>query len=191
MGMLPEKTVKTINKYVRWQDRHASLFGKLLLRRGLEHYGKPPGLADNLQFTKYNRPYLRGEIDFNISHSGDYVVCAFSETGIVGIDIERINEEIDISHFTSVLTASEYSSLQTSPNQARDFFDYWCKKESVIKADGRGFSAPVLKINLKPSGAAFESKAYHLKEIHLSDQYKAYVAREELIDEVDLISCLF
>lgn len=187
MDKLPQETVKAINKYMRWQDRHASLFGKLLLREGLQHYGRLPGLADSLQFTKYNRPYLHDEIDFNISHSGAYVVCAFSESGIVGIDVERINQDIDISHFTSVLTPAEYKHLLSSDNQARDFFDYWCKKESVIKADGRGFSAPVLNILLKPSGADFEGKAYHLKELQLSDEYKIYVAREGSIEDIKAI----
>lgn len=183
--------VEAISRYMRWQDRHASLFGKLLLKKGLTHFGKQPDQLHNIQATRYGRPYLPIDIDFNISHSGSYVVCAFSQSTTVGIDVEYIKETIDISDFTSVLTPTEYAGLEKSDQRPHDFFDYWCRKESIIKVDGRGFSAPVLSIDLQRDQAQLEGQTYYLKEIQLSSEYKAYVAQAKPIGEVKLVECRF
>ncbi|GAB5523081.1 MAG: hypothetical protein Roseis2KO_09530 [Roseivirga sp.] len=183
--------VESIGRYMRWQDRHSSLFGKLLLKKGLAHFGEQPNQLQNKLVTKYGRPYLPIDIDFNISHSGSYVVCAFSQSTTVGIDIEYIKETIDITDFNSVLTPAEYAGLEKSEQQARDFFDYWCRKESIIKVDGRGFSAPVLSIELQQDQALLEGHTYYLKEIQLSAEYKVYIAQGKPIGEVKLVECEF
>lgn len=191
LSRLPQKMIESISRYMRWQDRHSSLFGKLLLKKGLTYLGENPDQLRDIQVTKYGRPHLPVDIDFNISHSGSCVVCAFSETTTVGIDVEHIKEAIDITDFTSVLTAAEYALLKKSDQQPHDFFDYWCKKESIIKVDGRGFSAPVLSIELQQDQALLEGQHYYLKEIQLSAEYKAYVAQAQPIGEVELVECEF
>ncbi len=182
---------EAIGRYMRWQDRHSSLFGKLLLKKGLAHFGEQPNLLHNIEVTKYGRPHLPIDIDFNISHSGSYVVCAFSQSTTIGIDVEYIKEDIDITDFTSVLTTAEYALLEKSDKQPQDFFDYWCRKESIIKVDGRGFSAPVLSIALQQDQARLEGQTYYLKEIQLSAEYKAYVAQAKPIHAVRLVECGF
>lgn len=191
LGTVPPAMIETIGKYRRWQDRHASLFGKLLLKKGLEQFGERSDQLHTMQFTQYGRPYLPLNIDFNISHSRNYVVCAFSYTGKIGIDVEYINDKISIDDFTNVLTPTEYSTLQQSSQQAADFFEYWCKKESIIKADGRGFSAPVLGIALQQHQATLERKVYYLKEVPFSAEYKAFVAQAKPIDDLRLVECRF
>lgn len=191
LSKLPEDITTRILKYRRWQDRHSALFGKLLVLEGFKFLGISPDALKNLQYSKYGRPSIPGSIDFNISHSHQYVVCAFSESGDIGIDIEYIRDSLEIEDFRNVLTQSEWDHLQSLPDKNAQFFEYWCKKESIIKADGRGFSAPVLNIELLDGKAMFEQQTYHLREIQIPQDYKAFVARSTPIDQIQMIKCNF
>ena len=62
-----------------------SLFGKLLVIHGL---GINQTLY-NLYYSKYNHPCLSGAVDFDISHTENYVGCPISNSSKVGIDIEK------------------------------------------------------------------------------------------------------
>ncbi len=109
---MPESIRNKINRYVRWQDRQAGLFGKLLLLKGLTEYGGyPPGCLNSLSYNDFGRPFIDSDIDFNISHSGDYVVCAVGTRRRrvptderVGIDIEKIRPAV-LSDFKKYMTS--------------------------------------------------------------------------------------
>ncbi len=47
-----------------------------------------------LYLNEHGKPYLKTDVPlfFNISHSGELVVCAFSDTE-VGVDVEKIGKE--------------------------------------------------------------------------------------------------
>src|SRR3954471_20772521 len=89
LNLIPEEIKNRILRLKRWEDRQASLYGKLLLKKGLEELGLDSGLI-HLKYTKYGRPYLEHNPDFNISHSDGYVVCAISTDSKIGIDIEEV-----------------------------------------------------------------------------------------------------
>jgi len=124
--LLPNETQQKILRYRRWQDRHAALFRRLLLKMALLEAGYPSSCLELLQFDNYNRPSIDSNIDFNISHSGNYVLCAISRTGRIGIDIEFI-KDIDINYYRNFMSNNE------AP--IRRFHDYWTIKESVMDAD--------------------------------------------------------
>src|ERR1700748_879112 len=89
LSLLPLDIIDRILRYQRWEDAHASLFGKLLLKKGLGDLGLDSCLQ-NLKYSKYARPFVDEDVDFNISHSGSFVVCAFSSAGKIGVDLEEI-----------------------------------------------------------------------------------------------------
>jgi 4'-phosphopantetheinyl transferase len=93
---MPESIRDKINRYVRWQDRQAGLFGKLLLLKGLTEYGGYfPDCLNSLSYNDFGRPFIDSDIDFNISHSGDYVVCAVgTRRQRVFNDMERTDWEM-------------------------------------------------------------------------------------------------
>src|SRR4051794_32137156 len=89
LNLVPEEIKNRILRLKRWEDRQASLYGKLLLKKGLKELGLDSSLVD-LKYTPYGRPYIEHNPDFNISHSTRYVVCAISTNSKIGIDIEEI-----------------------------------------------------------------------------------------------------
>ena len=87
---LPLNMHKKAIRYKFKEDAYNFIVGRLLLKKGLEELG----MVDQLQHIAYRnsgKPYLK-DVFFNISHSGNLVVCALSTKGVVGIDIEKTKD---------------------------------------------------------------------------------------------------
>lgn len=93
---------------------------------------------------------------FNLSHSGDYAVCAVADQP-VGIDIEKIRgrkEEQLQRLIRHVCTEEERQSLENEEGEIkeREFVRIWTKKESYAKAAGMGLQLPFQRINTLQQG---------------------------------------
>lgn len=171
---LPNSLRAQHSRYRRWQDRAANLFSKMLLIKGLEKFGYDHSSLGKLQYTAFGRPFLPDNIDFNISHSGQYALCAVAAHTKVGIDIEEI-KDVDFSEFEDLMTTAQWQVIKASANPLRTFFRFWAIKESIIKADGRGLSIPLKEIIIQNDEAFFENKWY-LKELKFDENYCANLA---------------
>jgi 4'-phosphopantetheinyl transferase len=135
---LPAEIRQKAGKYKRWQDAHGCLLGKYLLMTALQERGEAGDLND-LQYTDYGRPYLAGGPDFNISHSGNRVVCVVGDRGRVGIDLEEIRN-LNISDFKDQFSEKEWTAILQAKKPLEAFYHYWTAKECLSKADGRGLN---------------------------------------------------
>lgn len=177
--LLPNETQQKILRYHRWQDRHAALFGRLLLKLALLEEGYPSSCLESLQFDNYNRPSIGSNIDFNISHSEAYVLCAISKIGRIGIDIEYI-KDIDMSYYKDFMSNTEWDNITYDKSPIRCFYHYWTIKESVMKADGRGLNIPPQDIISYPDHAVIYNKKWGLKKIPINNnQYCCHLAFEK------------
>lgn len=80
-------------------------------------------------------------IEFNISHSGNYALIAITLSRKVGVDIEEVNLNIDHQSLSKrFFSKQEYIRLQgiDAGHQRDAFYSIWAKKESFIKATGKG-----------------------------------------------------
>lgn len=86
---------------------------------------------------------LAEETAFNLSHSGKYVLCAFSDrTGVkVGCDIEEI-KELREPVARRFFCRSEYEHImeQEEAGRVQMFYRYWVLKESFMKATRKGMA---------------------------------------------------
>lgn len=76
---------------------------------------------------------------FNIAHSGDQIVLAFSGRPETGIDIERIRTVEDIDRLARThFSAEEYAIIMNLPSWEKHsaFIRIWNIKEALIKASG-------------------------------------------------------
>ncbi|AQR95342.1 4'-phosphopantetheinyl transferase sfp [Clostridium saccharoperbutylacetonicum] len=149
LSFLSEEKQKKINKFIKKEDADRSLIGDILIREAL--------LCDfqirNIKFNynAYGKPYLINDphIFFNISHSGDWVVCAINDCEI-GIDIEKVDRfDLDIAkHFFS---EKEYFNLiKIAPlKRIEHFYDLWTLKESYIKAYGMGLNLDLRSFSIE------------------------------------------
>ncbi|RKZ93766.1 MAG: hypothetical protein DRR19_00120 [Candidatus Parabeggiatoa sp. nov. 1] len=192
LSQLPENLQQKINRFRRWQDQHASLFGKLLLLKALSKAGYPTDCLNRLQYEpKYKRPFIDNTGDFNISHSGEYVVCAFSHQGRIGIDIERIRTTLKVSNFQDYMTPKQWTDITTPQISSEKFFDYWTIKESVIKVDGRGLSIPLQDIHTDGHKATLHDAVWFLTKLEIDPNYVCHLATNWENPAIDLIKLDF
>lgn len=175
-----------IKRYRRWQDVQLSLLGRILLFKGIEEIYKQKPHDKVIKNTKYNKPYFEDDlIQFNISHSGDIVVCALSDEHEIGIDIEIVTD-IEIDDFKFQMTEKEWGKIMMSSNKKDSFFCYWTQKEAVIKAHGHGLSIPLKSFEISANTTQINEEKFFLKEIEIDQQYKCYISLKTNINEISV-----
>ena len=182
LSQLPVDLNQKIRKYRRWQDAHASLFGKHLLLLALRKEGLT-GDLNNLQYTPYGRPYLAGGPDFNISHSGTRVVCILGSQGGVGIDLEEIRE-LSIADFRDQFTEGEWRAIQQSAKPLEAFYHFWTAKECLSKADGRGLNLPLADLRIENNTKiSLGGRVWNIRVVNGFPDYICHMASEEPVGE--------
>jgi 4'-phosphopantetheinyl transferase len=179
--------------FLRWEDTQLSLLGRILLMQGMHDLGKEFD-SSKLQHNKYNKPFfLDSEVKFNISHSGQMVVCAISEEFELGIDVELI-KDINIDNFKNHMTGYEWENIKREEDKLTAFYDYWTKKEAVVKASGRGLSIPLKSFNVVDNEVTIDNSGFVVKELDLHQDYtcnlaimKNKLAEHQLVDVKDKI----
>ena len=152
LAFVSEERRDKISRFRFDEDKIRSLFAEIVCRYALwEKYA----IRDcRILNTEYGKPYLKDHKDifFNVSHSGDWVVCALGDRSL-GIDVEKM-EEIEISVADEYFAKEEIAYLHTLPEAERQaaFYSLWTLKESYTKNVGMGMSIPLnsFSFRLKP-----------------------------------------
>lgn len=106
------------------------------------------GIAPNsIEFalSEKGKPFAVGvNVYFNISHSGDLVVCAVSDREI-GIDIEKIRP----FNFRAAEKFASPDELEYIRSEGNGFFNIWTLKEAYFKCIGTGLGADIKNVSFK------------------------------------------
>jgi 4'-phosphopantetheinyl transferase len=142
------------------------IVARALLRIILGSYLDAPARSVRFSYNAYGKPALamtdENGLRFNLSRSCDLVLYAIAAGAEVGIDVERIREELQVEEIAERF----FSSAESSAIRALDgierceaFFDCWVRKEAYLKAIGKGLSHPLSEIDLsgKPVSIGGES----------------------------------
>lgn len=121
--------------------------GWLSLKYQLIKNGCDASLIGRVQTTDLGKPFIPGTFNFSISYSGNFAICAVSTANQLGIDIEVI-KDINYLEFSKYFNDTEWNQIIFSDNPQKSFFHYWTKKESVLKADGRGLSVDLRDVTV-------------------------------------------
>jgi 4'-phosphopantetheinyl transferase len=137
-----QKTIKKVHSLRNNQDKYLTLFSDLIVKHILKIHNTSFATLE-LSYNKHGKPYFNNKNapEFNIAHSGEYVICGFDEYP-VGIDIERI-KQMDFSDADYFLSNREKTMLNAtnSSNQLSLLYKIWTVKESYLKAIGTGLSS--------------------------------------------------
>ena len=140
--LLSDERKERIHRFRFEKDKLHCLLAEVLLRYALKECYQ----LSNLEFGKnaYGKPFLvnHNGIHFNLSHSGDWVICGVGDQDL-GIDVEHI-EEIEMSIAEDFFARKEIEYLNTIPVEIRlgAFYSVWTMKESYTKYMGEGMSIP-------------------------------------------------
>ncbi|MCM1185714.1 MAG: 4'-phosphopantetheinyl transferase superfamily protein [Lachnoclostridium sp.] len=164
------------------------LVEELSLARLVEELPVP--LSPSYIYGKRGKPYFRDiPLFFNLSHSGDYVICVVSEHE-VGVDIQKQKtvRERQISNRFFHEREREWLAGLSEKERTEAFFRLWTRKEAygkmtgegIADAAGRDFSELDVRWLKGTSWAEYSLPSGSLSEGSLSEGYKiACCVRDE------------
>ncbi|MES2426040.1 MAG: 4'-phosphopantetheinyl transferase superfamily protein [Bacteroidota bacterium] len=127
-----------------------------------------------LKYTKFNKPFLPG-IEFNITHSGNYLLVAISNNPI-GIDIEFIDDTFDYKVMLhDIFNANEIAYVKNNQANTLNFYTLWTRKEALLKATGEGLIDDLKKVNCLDNVVERQQSRYILTSFTI-DNYMAGLA---------------
>ena len=149
-----EEKKERINRFYKYEDAQRTLLGDVLARYAICKRLGAKNVDLIFDTNEYGKPILQEPtgINFNISHSGDCVVCAV-DNNAVGIDVETI-KPIDLKIAERFFSKDEYLSLINRPEEAKlkYFYMLWTLKESYIKMEGKGLGIPLNSFTISIKG---------------------------------------
>lgn len=116
--------------------------------------------------NEFGKPLADNGVHFNISHSGEYVMFVMAENP-VGCDIEEMREVDTLKMGKFVFSESEMCEIENANNKKDKFFEFWTKKESLLKCMGEGFHKSAKSVNVI-NDFYEEEKIYYFKTWRIS-----------------------
>jgi 4'-phosphopantetheinyl transferase len=174
-------------------DRNRCIVARALLRLLLGHCLDCS--VEHLAFAtdRFGKPALLApamdSLQFNVSHSGDYILVALNRRHAVGVDVEYIRRDLAMEEIAQRFFSSrEWHDLSALTSQERPggFFTCWTRKEAYLKARGEGLRVPLaaFDVTLRPGDDARLIETRHdINDVHrwtlsaldCGDDYRAAV----------------
>ena len=171
----------------RMSERKESLMGRLMLHKALTSLGAG---EYKVVYTDNEKPVLKSGkgLYFNISHSGDYVTLAISDSE-VGCDIQELrsyNPRVAGRNYCQ----RETELIECSLSEDEVFIRLWALKESVLKYTGKGLSGGLSTYDFSPYIAQESFEAFgcnfYVKKIENTYFALCHKASEFKIETTDL-----
>jgi len=177
-------------------DRQHFIVARGCLREMLARYLDIGAQTIRFSYTSHGKPELAisysqaRPLNFNLAHSGDFALYAFTGVGEIGVDLEHIRPDFTSDDIARrFFSSNEVGRLTGLPANVRHeaFFNCWTRKEAFLKAKGIGLSLPLdqFDVTLAPAEPAAllstrwdetEASRWSLKAIDVGPGYVAAVA---------------
>jgi 4'-phosphopantetheinyl transferase len=147
-GMLSADEQSRADRFYFERDRRRYIVSRGLLRQILSRYLALDGHDLVFRYGEWGKPALGDyentrDMQFNLSHAADRVVCVLATNRRVGIDVESIRPipEADdiVDRFLPPENSRNYHSLNASRREEA-FFWHWTRREALFKALGHGLT---------------------------------------------------
>ena len=178
--------------------RHFTV-GRGVLRQLLSQYLGTKPEEFKLSYGAYGKPALGGEheesrLRFNMSHSHEMALFAFTEDRELGVDVEHIrtdfaSEEV-ARRFFSRREVETFNALPQH-DQVTGFFKCWTRKEAFIKVIGMGLSKPLdqFDVTLEQPAALLwvsgdDASRWSLYDLEVGGDYAGALAVEGQVSSI-------
>jgi 4'-phosphopantetheinyl transferase len=186
-GMLNPQEKERADKFIAKNAKNNFIVARGILRNLLANYLSTEPQKLSFQQNQYGKIRIEAsELQFNISHSCDLALFAFTLKHPIGVDIEFIRDDFDFIPIAQrFFSAKENLDLLALPTdqQLQAFFNCWSRKEAFIKAVGTGvfcalneFSVEVSdkkegRLQIQFTSAEFNSKDWSLEALDPMEGY--------------------
>lgn len=174
--------------------RRQFVASRAFLRTTLGRYLGIDAWQVKFRSTSHGKPELAGDsaVQFNLSHTEGLVAIAVARAGAVGVDVERIRNEVEVLELAHrFFSKKEAAWVRSKIGQERvaAFFSCWTAKEAYVKARGGGLSIPLdgfaiipnpakLDLQLEVFGDASEAQRWSMWRLELPAEFVGAVAVE-------------
>jgi len=116
-------------------------------------------------YGKAGKPQLLStDLQFNLSHSGDYAFYGICQSAPIGVDIENEKKDMEFEAIAQrFFSHEEYQAIKALPEKKKcaGFFDCWTKKEAWVKALGTGLRHPLSEFTVSLSSDPIPIRNIH------------------------------
>lgn len=183
----PSSYMEKIERIKDMKNRAATLAGHSLLAEALKLHGLSRFDLYNIKYDKYRRPYIEGDLDFNIAHTSGMAICAITNNGRIGVDIEKIRD-FNINDCKQIFSAEEWDEMNSLPNKLHEFYRLWTLKEAVTKADGQGFYVDPSKVVAIDGVVNLEDNTWNILQIDEFPGFFCHIAYNGSLENYELIN---
>lgn len=150
-ALLSSEEIDRAGRFYFKRDELRFIVAHGLLRKIIGRYLNIPAPLIKFRAGPFGKPELDGDhrpgrFSFNISHSRNLTVFAFSTYPRLGVDVEYLRAVPDFEEIVNgCFHPKERAALRGVPPHKRRnaFFDCWTRKEAFVKATGEGLHRPL------------------------------------------------
>jgi len=155
-SLLSQNEIKRANRFLPGKLKYHYIAARGGLRRIISHYAGIRPENVKFRYNSQGKPELiqddpKNTICFNLSHTDDLVLYAIALNRPVGIDVEKIDRDIDLSGIARrFFSKNEYNAITSlrEDRQLEAFYRCWTRKESYIKGKGSGIPMLLDKVEV-------------------------------------------
>jgi 4'-phosphopantetheinyl transferase len=173
-------------RYRTEKDLERFILARAYLRYLSATYLSLPHEDIRLAKSSHGKPYWDGvsqKLFFNISHSGQWVLLAFSSDAELGVDIQSVGTSKRIDDIVKRRFHEDeqayYNDLPVH-HKPEMFYRMWVCKEAIIKAQGLAVHGNLDQLNVLPClnthFEELEEAACMVREVDVARGYKAAIA---------------
>ena len=189
--ILPKEEIERSLRYHQEKDRQQFLVNRIALRLLLATYTKSEPESVVIGFGTNKKPFLVSDklphIHFNISHSHDLILMAFSGMEL-GIDIEWIDKSFSYQDLLDQnFSKAEIDFIKMDQDAPSNFYLLWTRKEAVLKATSSGLNDTLSLVPLLdgahsiPTNYINSDENWKVSSFQIKENYMASIAYNEKI----------
>jgi 4'-phosphopantetheinyl transferase len=196
--LLSEEEKARGDRYIRSADGAKFANSRAALRLILAGYLDVKANRVVINVGRFGKPYVpksmnNNDLMFNLSHSGELCLVAVGYGREIGVDVEKIREDVAVEDLaTRYFAPEEIAELHALPHALRrlGFFLCWTRKEAYVKAKAAGLQIPLdqFSVPLTPGRPAelrgTETGGWTIRSLDPGEGYVAALVTETGVDSV-------
>ena len=139
LGKLSRPEIARASEFRSPNRQQEYLCGRAMLRTVLEQFTGEPAASHEITSNDDGKPFCVQGPAISIAHSGDLVVCAVTDQGQIGVDVEIPDRRRNTTRIANEYFAADESRWLSSQPADR-FYMLWVLKEAWLKAKGTGIA---------------------------------------------------
>lgn len=187
-SLLSEGEKRHNPNFMKKKHRETYVLTRGILRLLISSYLLKRPECISLCYGNKGKPHIDSEenqtgLEFNLSHSGDYILFAFSRGKSVGVDIQKRKELDNMETLMKYVFPRKMLSRAGELHEgesADSFFRFWTRLEALVKATGLGLLAYKKEIlpdfsGPSPCTCRFMGENWSIHDLLYNDAYSAAV----------------